>query len=319
MGRGWKKKANRADQSIGSAEQPGEQPQASGSQGVQGVTKAAAGAHKVAVLRPAADSSSLRSAFAAGISWNPSTPPAARLEFASALAQAIAPLREALKTRPGFDVQDTFAETVMRQAEEDAMGRLEQRIAAVERKASNTHGQLEHIAKLVSLYRPTADRLRQIAELEMEFAEKKLAILKVEDETTPDSGGSDSEGPGVRVSGRTETARTATARTSDGGGQGAAMGGTARRRTSSPLHVPVQWGLPPLSKDGVVPKWLFNKYLGSFIERRTDHPNPYPEHRVKLPAPFELLEHRPSGVHLSRSSSAEPPGLERDTPSCQRG
>ena len=317
MGRAKWKPANRADQSIGSAEQPGEQPQASGSQGVQGVTKAAAGAHRVAVLRPAADSSMLRSAFIAGIEWNEQTPPNARKELASALAQAIAPLREALKARPAFDVEDTFVETVMRQAEEDAMGRLEQRIAAVERKASNTHGQLEHIAKLVSLYRPTADRLRQIADLEMELAEKKLAILNVVDETTPDSGGS--EGPGVRVSGRTETARTATARTSDGDGKEVAMGGTARRRTSSPLHVPVQWGLPPLSKDGVVPKWLFNKYLGSFIERRTEVPNPYPEHRVKFPAPFDLLEHRPSGVHLSRSSSAEPPGLERDTPSCQRG
>ena len=260
------------------------------------------------------------------ITWPGKTPTGMQVIVSRALAQALHPLRDCLRSRGG-DLEDrgglenkpnieqpgdaSTASHADSPVDKD-VGRwqaLGDRLTRIESAAAATRHGLETLTNTVAAYRQRVEQQNFMTELDLEFAMQRVNTFRSIQEgkfskelegplsepekriqqilSASSSSNLQSHGPAAGAADQDQTEGTAR----QTGGTAHRTEGTARRRSSSPLHVSVIWGTPQLGIQGLAPWHLVKKYQGNGV-LRTGSSCP-PEWYVPLPAPEEMMQYYP--------------------------
>ena len=271
-------------------------------------------------VAPLNEVTNLAAGYQRQITWPGKTPTGMQVIVSRALAQALHPLRDSLRSR-GMDLEEkpdieqlggaSPASHADSPVDKD-VGRWQalcDRLTRMETAAAATRHGLEKLTAMLADYRQRVEKQTFMMELDLEFAKQRVNTFRSIQEgkfsqeldgplsepekrikqilSASSSSNLQSHGPAAGAADQDQTEGTAR----QTGGTAHRTEGTARRRSSSPLHVSVIWGTPQLGIQGLAPWHLVKKYQGNGV-LRTGSSCP-PEWYVPLPAPEEMMQYYP--------------------------
>ena len=263
-------------------------------------------------VAPLNEVTNLAAGYQRQITWPGKTPTGMQVIVSRALAQALHPLRDSLRSR-GMDLEEkpdieqlggaSPASHADSPVDKD-VGRWQalcDRLTRMETAAAATRHGLETLTDTVAAYRQRVEQQNFMMELDLEFAMQRVNTFRSiqEGKFSKELEGPLSE-PEKRIQQIISASSSSQSRASKAcpdRGETAARGtahqteGTARRRSSSPLHVSVIWGTPQAGVQGIAPWPLVKKYHGSGV-LKTGFDRP-PDWYVPLPPPDEMVPYLP--------------------------